>query len=675
MSKSKVPHRKKPVEAKIPKDNTFLQSIGWMILLSLGTWILYSSSLKFDILNWDEKHYIYEQSMTLGISWEHIQAMFSKKVLASYNPLVLLSFAIDHDLSNSKASWYHGVNLLFHILNTLLLFSVVRKLGFRVMIAGFVALLFAIHPMHIESVAWIASRKDVLMGFFMFSSWLVYLQFRKTKRWLTYSFSVLLFLFALLSKAQAVTLPLIFILSDYLQVKSWNWKSLYNKIPFLLLSLIFGFVAISGSTLSADKYAVQLSFIDKISYSLIALWVYIYKAILPIQQSAIYPFPEKGSQQFLLQLIVSALLVLGAAWIIIKKFKTRPLVVFALLFFLINAFLTLHIVAVNSSLIYERFTYLSYIGLFFLVAIPLENEKMKKPALWFLGALCIFFAYMSLDRLPVWKNSIALWTDTIEKNPNSNEAYNNRGDYYNSAGVLDKAFEDFTSSTKVNPKQPNAFNNLAVIWFKRNELDKALVENQKALDLDPGYAQATSNRGILYFNKGLMDSAKFYYRKALTLLPNYAFTICNLGSVYLKEEKPDSAIMYYKQALEIQPQYYDASKYLGLAYLKKEAYDDAELAMYNANKMIKNSDALQILSSEYLVLGSRAFQSDQKEKAILLCEIAIKAYPQNAEAYYNLGGYYMTLQNLEKAREYWRKALQINPNYKEAKEWLERIGG
>ncbi|TAH40311.1 MAG: tetratricopeptide repeat protein [Bacteroidetes bacterium] len=675
MSKTKVPHRKKPAEAKIPKDNAFLVSIGWIALLSLGTWMLYSSSLKFDILNWDEKHYIYEQSMTLGVSWENIQAMFSKKVLGSYNPLVLVSFAIDHDLSDSKASWYHGVNVFFHILNTLLLFAVVRKLGFRPLIAGFVALLFAIHPMHIESVAWIASRKDVLMGFFMFSSWLIYLQFRKTKKWYTYAFSILLFLFALLSKAQAVTLPLIFILSDYLQDKTWTWKALYNKIPFLILSLIIGYVAVSGSTFSADKYAIPLSFIDKISYSLIALWVYIYKAILPIQQSAIYAFPEKGSQQFILQLIISTLLVIGAAWLIVKNFRARPLIAFALLFFLMNTFLTLHIVAVNSSLIYERFAYLSYIGLFFLVALPLGNEKFKKQAPWFFAGVCILFAYLTSQRLPVWKNSIALWTDTIEKNPSSSEAYNNRGDYYNSAGVLDKAFEDFTNSTKVNTKQPNAFNNLAVIWFKRNDLDKALVENQKALDLDPEYAQATSNRGILYFNKGQMDSAKFYYRKAIGLLPNYAFAICNLGSVYLKEEKPDSAIMYYKQALAIQTQYHDASKYLGLAYLKKQAFDDAEQAMYNAQKMSKTSDALQVLSSEYVILASKAFHNDEKDKAILLCERAIKANPQNAEAYYNLGGYYMTLQNLTKTRENWKKALQINPNYKEAKEWLERIGG
>ncbi len=675
MSKTKVPSSKKQARAKITRDNSALWSVLWIAVLCLGTWLVYSSSLKFDILNWDEKHYIYEQSMTLGVSWEHIQAMFTKKVLGSYNPLVLFSFALDHDMSNSKASWYHGVNLFFHIMNTLLLFAVVRKLGFKVIVAGFIALLFAIHPMHVESVAWIASRKDVLMGFFLFSSWWIYLSYRASKKWFVYVFSVLLFLFALLSKAQSVTFPLILILSDYLQNKSWNWKALYNKIPFFILSLIFGYVAISGSTFSADKYAVTLSFMEKVSYSLIALWVYVYKAILPFQQSAIYAFPASGSQDFIIQLLLGSVITIVALWFVIKKFKTNTLLVFAIAFFMLNTFLTLHIVAVNSSLIYERFTYLSYIGLFFFIPVAFENEKLKKIFPSVLIILCIVFAYLTTERLQVWKSSVALWTDTIEKNPNSNEAYNNRGDYYNTAGILDKAFEDFTNSARVNPKQPNAFNNLAVIWFKRNELDKALIENQRALDLDPEYTQAMSNRGILYYNKNQLDSAKFYYEKAIELLPTYSFAICNLGSVYLKQEKPDSAIMYYKKALELLPNYHDASKYMGLAYLRKDDFVEAEKYMYAAKKMSSNSDALQVLSSEYVVRASKAFHNNETDKAISFCEKAIQINPQNAEAYYNMGGYYMTRQNIDKTREYWRKAVQINPNYQEAKDWLNKIGG
>ncbi len=675
MSKIKGQKGKKALEQNVQKDFSFPASLLWMLLLSLVTYLVYAASLKFELLNWDEKHYIYEQPMTRGLSWENIRTIFSKKVLGSYNPLVMISFAIDHDLSHSKASWYHGMNLFFHLINTLLLFAVARKLGLRVMIAGFIAMLFAIHPMHIESVAWVASRKDVLMGFFLFSSWWFYLHYFKVNKWPAYFFSILLFLLALLSKAQAVTFPIILILSDYLLNKSWSWKFFYNKIPYFVLSLVFGIIAISGSTFSADKYAIPLSLIDKISYSFIALWVYSYKLILPIHQSAIYAFPLKGSLEFIMPLVLSCLMVIFAGWYMIRNFKTKPLIVFALLFFLVNTFLTLHLVAVNSSLIYERFTYLSYIGLFFLIAAPDETANGKKYLPWILAVVCTLFAYLSTQRLQVWKNSVALWTDTLEKNPSSNEAYNNRGDYYNTAGNLDLAFDDFTNSTHVNPKQPNAFNNLAVIWFKRNQLDKALEENQKALDLDPSYSQATSNRGILYFNKGEMDSAIFYYLKALQLLPDYPFALCNLGSVYLKMEMPDSAIYYYRKALELQSNYPDASKYMGLAYFKKGNYSEAEQAMNDAQKMSSSSDAIKVLSSEYLLLASKAFHDGETNKAIGYCEKSIQFNPQNAEAYYNLGGYYMTLQNLAKTREYWKKALEINPNYKEARDWLDRIGG
>lgn len=172
-----------------------------------------------------------------------------------------------------------------------------------------------------------------------------------------------------------------------------------------------------------------------------------------------------------------------------------------------------------------------------------------------------------------------------------------------------------------------------------------------------------------------MDSAKFYYEKAIDLLPTYAFAINNLGSVYLKEEKPDSAIYYYKKALDLQPNYPDASKYLGLAYLKKADFDEADKAMYAAQNMSSSSDALKVLSSEYLILASKAFNSSETDRAIRFCEKAIQINPQNAEAYYNLGGYYMTLQNLAKTREYWKKALDVNPNYTEARDWLNKIGG
>jgi len=637
MTKSKVQAKKKPAKKDSTPAYPGLAFAGWLVLLGSLTWLIYSATLDFDLTNWDEKHYIREQSMTRGLSGAHIQEMFTKKVLGSYNPLVMLSFAVDHEMSDGKASWYHGVNVFFHVLNTILLFLIIRKLSFGMMAAGFIALLFALHPMHVESVAWVASRKDVLMGFFMFSSWWAYLQFRQSNKWIWYFSGLLLFLLALLSKAQAVSFPLILILSDYLQDKSIRKNLLYNKIPFLIMAVGFGLYAISGSTFAADKYATPLSFVEKVAYSFMALWNYCFKAIIPVKQSAIYAFPQEGGQDYVIQLVLGIAVTIAMLWLIIRSFRSQTLVTFALLFFLLNTFLTLHIVAVNSSLIYERFTYISYVGLFFLIAFPLNDPKYKNTLTWVLAAYCLILSWLTHERIQVWKNSVTLWTDVIEKNPVSNEAYNNRGDYYNSAGLIDKAFEDFTNSVRVNPKQPNAYNNLAVIWFKRNNLDKALEENQKALDLDPDYAQAASNRGILYFNRAEYDSAIHYYNRAIKLMPNYPFAICNLGSVYLKKEMYDEAIRHYKHALNLSPDYADASKYMGLAYLEKEDYASAEAAMYKAQELNPSGDALKVLSGEYILKASRAFKSGDARKAILLCEKALHVMPGNAEGWYNLG--------------------------------------
>ncbi len=674
MTKSKAQANKKPGRKESPPAYPGLASAGWILLLTSFTWLIYSATLDFDLTNWDEKHYIREQSMTRGLSGSHLQEMFTKKVLGSYNPLVMLSFAIDHEVSDGKASWYHGVNVFFHVLNTILLFLIVRKLSFGTMAAGFIALLFALHPMHVESVAWVASRKDVLMGFFIFSSWWAYLQFRQANKWIWYFSGLVLFLLALLSKAQAVSFPLILILSDYLQDKSIRKNLLYNKIPFLIMAVGFGLYAISGSTFAADKYATPLSFVEKVAYSFMALWNYCFKAIIPVEQSAIYAFPQEGSQDYIIQLLLGIAVTIAMLWLIIRSSRSQTLVTFALLFFLLNTFLTLHVVAVNSSLIYERFTYISYVGLSFLIAVPLSVKQYRKILPWMLAGYCLILSWITHERLKVWENSITLWTDVIEKNPASNEAYNNRGDFYNSAGHIDKAFNDFSNSVRVNPKQPNAYNNLAVIWFKRNNFEKALEENQKALDLDPDYAQAASNRGILFFNMEQYDSAIHYYNRAIDLMPNYPFAICNLGSVYLKNGMYDEAIQHYKQAMNLSPDYADASKYMGLAYLEKEDYASAEAAMYKAQELNPSGDALKVLSGEYILKASRAFKSGDANKAIFLCEKALKVMPGNAEAWYNLGGYYLTLKDIPKAREYWKKALQVNPEYKEAREWLNKIG-
>ena len=357
-----------------------------ILLLVVTTIIAYVPAFNAGLINWDEKRNLLETPVIQKLNWENIKEIFSTKVLKSYNPLVVLSFAVDYHFVKLSAGWYHTVNIILHIFNSILVYFCCKSLLKNNFIAAIAAFLFALHPIHVESVAWIASRKDVLYTFFFLLSWLLYMQQKK----LGYYLSVFLFLLALLSKSQAVTLPLVLLLTDYLQKKQWDWKFLTNKVPYFILSLIFGYITIHGSSYVADKYAHALTFSERIIYSVIAFGLYVYKALLPVNQTAIYAFTKNGSAEYFIQLIGGIALIATAIYLTIRYWKKSPILVFGILFFAVNIFLTLHIIAVNSSLIYERFTYISYIGMFIIAASFIQKLSVKTARPVAIGLLIEF---------------------------------------------------------------------------------------------------------------------------------------------------------------------------------------------------------------------------------------------------------------------------------------------
>jgi tetratricopeptide (TPR) repeat protein len=348
---------------------------------------------------------------------------------------------------------------------------------------------------------------------------------------------------------------------------------------------------------------LALSFGERIIYSIIAFGVYTYKAVLPVNQVAIYAFTESGSLEYYLQLIFAVSIIGLFTYLIIRFWRTYHLLVFGILFFCINIFLTLHIVAVNSSLIYERFTYVSYIGLFLIAAHYLLKRKT-----YFSIILISAFGVLTHARSKVWKDSGTFWTDVIQKNPKSHEALNNRGQYYFDKGDMQKAIADCSQSMIIQPGQPYSYNNRSVTYFHLKEYDKSLADNLQAIAIDSFYFDAVNNRGIIYYGMARYDSAEYWYHKALQLSPHNAGVYKYLAATYLqrghelyKAGNADGALNYYLRAAEIQP--------------------------------------------------------------------------DNAEAYYNIGGIYLTRQDVARAKEYWRKTLEVNPQHQLAREWLQKIGG
>lgn len=670
-------HNKANIPEKV-KVNMFSidRTTVWMIIIPALAFTVYQSVRHFDLVSWDDKLYVKETPIVRGLTSENVKAMFTQKVLRSYNPIVLISFAVDYEIAKLDPKWSHLVNLIFHLLNALLVFACMRKLKFRTEVAGLIAALFAIHPLSVEAVAWVAGRKDMLYGFFFLLAWLFYLRYKESGRTSNYLIALVLFTFSLLSKVQAITLPFILIISDYILAGNLTRRSLLDKIPFILLSLIIGIVAISGSNLVADKYSIVPTFADKIIFSIMAVGLYLFKLILPFSQSAIYSFPEPGSSQYFNLLIggiaTSVLLIALAIYSMVKKAR-----IFAggILFFLVSIFVVLHVVAFNSSLIYERFTYLAGIGIFIsLLHIDQLWPGFAKYRFKVLGTAVLVYAIVCFFRVQVWKDSETLWSDVILKNPNSAVGWNNRGMVYYEKGEFDKALLDFNECIRVQPKHPDAYNNRSIIYYHRKDYPKALEENLKLLNIDTAHKEGYSNRGSFFYIMQQYDSSKYYYLKATQVNGKNAsaYFYAGVSEYNLKSYRNATGLLH--KAISLLPNYADAYVFLGICYTRLGLKDSVLYSITKAEEVAPLSAARQSAAREYQLAGTEAFNRGDWQEALSLYNEALSIKPDDADALYYIGGVYLSRQNVNKAREYWKKSIAINPQQKEANEWLAKIG-
>jgi tetratricopeptide (TPR) repeat protein len=647
----------------------------WLLIIPLLGFSVYQSITNFGLVNWDDKHYVKETSMVQGVTWEHVKQMFTQKVLRSYNPLVLLSFAIDFEMSKLSPHWMHAVNLIFHLLNAILLFACMKKMKFRTEISGLIAILFVVHPLSTEAVVWVAGRKDMLYAFFFLLSWLFYLRFTENNRRLNYFISITFFVFSLLSKVQAITLPFILIVSDYMLSGRISRKQILEKIPFLILTIIFGIVAVSGSSLVADKYSTMPTTIDKIVYSIMGIGLYVIKIFIPFNQSGIYSFPQYGGSEYWSLLITGVLITAGLILAVIKTYKKSRAVAGGILFFLISIFIVLHVVAFNSSLIYERFTYVAAIGLF----ISLMNldqlfpswEKVRTKIIW---STCIVLGVICYMRAQVWKDPESLWSDVIEKAPDEAVGWNNRGMVYLDDKQDEKALADFNECIRRKPKHPDAYNNRSIIYYNRKDYKRALEDNLRLLAIDSAHNEGYGNRASFFYTMQLFDSAEYYYLKATEINGRNASAFFYAGVSEFNKKNHKAGISYLKKAVEIVPNYADAFVFLGLGYARLNKIDSVLYFIKIAESLVANSTARQSAAKEYQIMGNDAFNAGDWEKARNYYNTALEINPNDADALYYLGGIYISRQDIAKAREYWKKALVINPEQKQAKEWLAKVG-
>jgi protein O-mannosyl-transferase len=622
-----------------------------LIVIIAVTFISFLPTFSNGYVLWDDPQYILDNPLMNA----PLKVIFSSQgyYLANYHPLTILVYTLEHKFFGVDMMGYHAVSLLFHIANSVLVFFFIYYLLSKknVMIPLVTALLFGVHPMHVESVAWASELKDVMYTFFFLASLICYVLYLQKGRQLKYlGYALALYLVSLLSKGQAVTLPLCFLLVDFLFKRKISTGMVSEKIPFFILSAIFGVVA-----LKAQGSAIVYNYSDVFHtffWGFYALCLYLIKFILPINLSGLYPYPSTPERTMPLIVHLAPVIVAVLVFVIYKLFRKNRFVLFGLLFFFANIVTVLKFIPVADAIIADRYSYIPYIGLFFIVGYGF-NKLLNNPAyqprkkiIQYGGiALLVVLSSLTWARTMVWKDSFSFWGDAIKKDSGYWRAYYclgqesyNKGDYPAAINYFSEAIEN----DKYSPPLVYMWRGTTYIE-KTHNMDGAIADFKKVLDFgnkkDPSQLEGRLDLGLAYYRKGMYDDAlRIYtelinmapdetaayfqralvyqysnkvqpqlaladYSKAIDMNPNYVDAYLNRGSLYVDQlSEYDLGIADFNKVLEINPNNIDAGTNKGIAYYRKGDYEEA-LNSYN-QVIQKTGNSGRVYFLEALVYGA-----------------------------------------------------------------------
>ncbi len=551
--------------------------------------------------------------------------------IGNWHPLTWLSHGVDYALWGLNPLGHHLTNILLHAVNTALVVVLALKLlefvrerstrngtasflNNRTMLiaAGTTGLLFGIHPVHVESVAWVAERKDLLCALFFLLSIMSYVKYAKDqgsgaggqgseggnakaglKKIFTnrqYLPSLGFFVLALMSKPMAVSLPLVLLILDwhpFSMIRSLRtaWVSLVEKLPFIILS-----IASSVLTVLAQRAEGAMASTEVVPLSIRALVaakslvMYMGKMIVPVDLIPFYPYPKDVSPTSFEYLSTLALVIgITAACVIIAKRNRSWLSAWG--YYVVTLLPALGIVQVGAQAMADRYTYLPSLGPFLIIGSTAAWTSAKIQDRWgssgyrFLsaGVLLVFavMSYVTIQQIRIWHDSITFWSYELGKEPDANIAYVNRGDAFTKRGQLDKAIKDFTEAISRKPSDYKALYSRGVVFAKLNLISQAIADYSAAIALKPSYYDAYNSRGAFYVKLGQLDKAIEDYTSAISLDPSNYQAYMNRGLTYDRAGQVDKSLADFDQAISLNPNNADAYYNRGLFFSKAGKLDAA----------------------------------------------------------------------------------------------------
>ena len=538
----------------------------WLMAgLVVVTLIAYAGSFTNGFVEWDDQHYVTDNLMVLNPTGENIKLLLTRIVALNYHPVTMLSLALNVLFFGKGAASFIITNVVIHIANSLLVFILIQKLTNKTTVVSFfTALIFAIHPMHVESVAWIAERKDVLYAFFFLASCIIYIKYRENNQTKWLLVCLLMFVLSCLSKAMGVVLPVVLILIDYWQGRKWfSVKSLAEKIPFFLIALLFGLISVNVQA-GGDFYGLLsrnlnhaaltttvFSGLERISYPLFGYLKYHIMAVLPFGLSNIHPYPASSEATEAKYIFGIAFFVISLG-IMLWSYRKHKFIFFGWGFFFVTILLVLQFLSVGKAFMAERYSYLPYIGLFFMIFYGL-NKWLKPWITWLIGAfLGVFFLVLTMQQVKVWKDNFSLWSNAYKQYPNDGSILDSMADEYGRRGEFDKVEMFAQKSIASGMTSYHTYEIMANIYALKGDLNKSLEMYNKAMAIDSTVGNIYFNRGITYLNSKRYEEAVRDFTRSMTLESNEKpFKVRGArGMAYIQLKKYDEALEDFNYVIQ-----------------------------------------------------------------------------------------------------------------------------
>ncbi len=625
---------------------------------------------------WDDDVYVTNNPLlSAPDGWRRI--WFSLDAPSQYFPLTYTVFRLERGLWGLEPAGFHWVNILLHAANALLLWRLLRRLS--VPGARLAAAIFALHPVEVESVAWITELKNVLSLLFCLLSMLAWVEFmeeRPRRLWRFYALALALYTLALLSKSTACTLPAALLLVLWLKGAPINWSRLVQVLPFVALGLGMGLLAIWWERYhqGTEGELFTLSALERVLVASRAVCFYAAKLVWPVALTFSYPRWAIAPADPLAYAWLLGLAALAVSIYFARRFLGRGVEV-AALFYVATLSPTLGFIMLYTfqyTFVADHYQYVASIGPIALAAAGLTgwagSLERKKP-FWgpALGAaLVLVLGVLTWRQSGTYTDLETLWRRTLANNPNSVLARNNLGNLMLQKGLADQAIAQFQRALEVRPGLAEAHSNLGNALAQKGAAREAIAQYQKALELRPGLAEVHNNLGTLLLQQGRVDEALAEYQKALEIRPNFADTHNDVGTLFLQLGRIEEAIPHLQKALELRPGLATAHNSLGLAFLQQGRSDEATAHFQKALELRPD------LATAHNNLGSVLFQQGQVEPAMAQFQKALELRPDFAEAANNLGKALLQKGQVDEAIGYFRRALQLRPDFATAQNNLAK---